>query len=89
MYSIEIWRGGEKRAEARAKARPRCLYRGAYEAGDEIRFASGSQHAIVQVDQQVKPARVYLPNRAFVYRPPLAGDGWRSIRRRRLRATCI
>ena len=75
MYSIEIWRGGEKRAEARGKSEAALLYRGAYEAGDEIRFASGGQYAVVQVDQQVKPARVYLPNRAFVYRPPLAGDG--------------
>ena len=75
MYSIEIWRGGEKRAEARGENEAALLYRGAYEAGDEIRFASGGQYAVVQVDQQVKPARVYLPNRAFVYRPPLAGDG--------------
>ena len=75
MYSIEIWRGGEKCAEARGESEAALLYRGAYEAGDEIRFASGGQYAIVQVDQQVKPARVYLPNRAFVYRPPLAGDG--------------
>lgn len=75
MYSIEIWRGGEKRAEARGENEAALLYRGAYEAGDEIRFASGGRHVVVQVDQQVKPARVYLPNRAFVYRPPLAGDG--------------
>ena len=76
MYSIEIWRGGEKRAEARGESEAALLYRGAYEAGDEIRFASGGRYAVVQVDQQAKPARVYLPNRAFVYRPPLAGiDG--------------
>ena len=75
MYSIEIWRGGEKLAEARGENEAALLYRGAYAVGDEIRFTSGSEHAVVQVDQQVKPARVYLPNRAFVYRPPLAGDG--------------
>ena len=75
MYSIEIWRGGEKLAEARGENEAALLYRGAYEAGDEIRFSSDSQHAVVQVDQQVKPARVYLPPKAFVYRPPLAGDG--------------
>lgn len=75
MYSIEIWRGGEKLAEARGENEAALLYRGAYEAGDEIRFSSDSQHAVVQVDQQVKPARVYLPSGAFVYRPPMAGDG--------------
>ena len=75
MYSIEIWRGGEKLAEAQGESEAALLYRGAYAAGDEIRFASESDHAVVQVDQQVKPARVYLPQKAFVYRPPLAGDG--------------
>ena len=75
MYSIEIWRGGEKLAEARGENEVALLYRGAYEAGDEIRFSSDSQHAVVQVDQLVKPARVYLPSGAFVYRPPMAGDG--------------
>ena len=75
MYSIEIWRGGEKLAEARGENEAALLYRGAYEAGDEIRFSSDSQRAVVQVDQQVKPARVYLPSGAFVYRPPMAGDG--------------
>lgn len=75
MYSIEIWRGGKKLAEARGENEAALLYRGAYEAGDEIRFSSDSQHAVVQVDQQVKPARVYLPSGAFVYRPPMAGDG--------------
>ena len=75
MYSIEIWRGSEKLAEARGKNEAALLYRGAYEAGDEIRFSSDSQHAVVQVDQQVKPARVYLPSGAFVYRPPMAFAG--------------
>ena len=32
MYSIEIWRGGEKRAEARGENEAALLYRGAYEA---------------------------------------------------------
>ena len=58
MYSIEIWRGGKKLAEARGENEAALLYRGAYEAGDEIRFSSDSQHAVVQVDQQVKPGRV-------------------------------
>ena len=53
MYSIEIWRGGKKLAEARGENEAALLYRGAYEAGDEIRFSSDSQHAVVQVDLQV------------------------------------
>lgn len=36
MYSIEIWRGGEKRAEARGENEAALLYRGAYEAGDGL-----------------------------------------------------
>ena len=75
MYSIEIWRGGEKLAGAQGEGEAALLYRGAYEAGDEIRFTSGSERAVVQVDQQVKPARVHLPQKAFTYRPPLEGDG--------------
>ena len=75
MSSIELWRGGEKLAGAQGEGEAALLYRGAYEAGDEIRFTSGSERAVVQVDQQVKPARVHLPQKAFTYRPPLAGDG--------------
>lgn len=88
MYSIEIWRGGEKLAEARGENEVALLYRGAYEAGDEIRFSSDSQHAVVQVDQQVKPARVYLPSGASSIDRRWRATGWRSIRRWHLRAIC-
>lgn len=88
MYSIEIWRGGKKLAEARGENEAALLYRGAYEAGDEIRFSSDSQHAVVQVDQQVKPARVYLPSGASSIGRRWRATGWRSIRRWHLRATC-
>lgn len=75
MYSIEIRRGGRTLAGASGKREAALLFRGEYEAGDEIAFHADGKHAVVQVDQQVKPARVYLPTGEFVYRLPLAGDG--------------
>ena len=75
MYSISIERGGRVLASAQGENEAALLYRGAYEPGDEIIFTSSVQHVRVQVDQAVEPARVYLPQERFVYRPPLAGDG--------------
>ena len=75
MHSIKIMRGGEILAKAHGERGAALLYNGAYQPGDVIAFTSGSTHAVVQVDQQVAPARVYLPKKAFVYRPPLEGDG--------------
>ncbi|MBP3655500.1 MAG: carbohydrate-binding protein [Clostridia bacterium] len=74
MTTIEIMRGGRVIASASAEREAQLLYRGAYEAGDELRFTTDDEYAVVQVDQAVKPARVYLPERAFVYRLPLDGD---------------
>lgn len=75
MYSISIERSGRVLASAQGENEAALLYRGAYEPGDEIIFTSSVQHVRVQVDQAVSPARVYLPQERFVYRPPLAGDG--------------
>ena len=75
MYSIEIWRQGVLLAQSCGAQETALLYKGVYEEGDEIRFSSESDHVLVQVDQQVKPARMYLPEKAFTYRLPLQGDG--------------
>ena len=75
MYSIEILRGGQTLASASGAGEAALLYRGGYEAGDEIVFHAEGKRAIVQVDQQVNPARIYLPEGSFSYRLPLAGDG--------------
>lgn len=75
MYTISIVRDGRTLAGAQGEHEAALLYAGAYEPGDEIRFTSPVRHAVVQVDQQVEPARVYLPQGGFAYRLPLAGDG--------------
>ncbi len=75
MYSIEIVRGGEVLARAEGEHGAALLYHVTYAPGDAIRFESGSTHAVVQVDQQVAPARVYLPEKRFAYSLPLEGDG--------------
>ena len=75
MTSIRIIRGGETIAAAQGAQEAALLFAGAYQSGDEIRFETGYRHAVVQVDQSVAPARVYLPDGAFTYRPPLEGDG--------------
>lgn len=74
MYSIEIRRGGEVLARAQGENEASLLYRGEYLPGDEIAFESAEKRAIVCVDQQVMPARVYLPENGFTYRLPLGGD---------------
>lgn len=75
MTSIAVIRGGEVLESAQGESEASLLYRGAYLPGDEIRFETGYRHALVQVDQAVAPARVYLPEGGFSYRPPLSGDG--------------
>lgn len=73
MTSIRVIRNGEVLAETSAQNEAQLLYRGSYLPGDEIRFETAYTHAVVQVDQAVKPARVYLPEKAFTFRLPLEG----------------
>ena len=74
MYSIRLVRRGETVACAQGEREASLLYNGEYAEGDCIEFTSGSRHAVVQVDQQVAPARVYAPDCAWTYRLPLSGD---------------
>lgn len=73
MTTIEVIRNGEVLSGISAEKEAQLLYRGAYEQGDEIRFTTDYEYAVVQVDQAVKPASVYLPEKAFAYRLPLEG----------------
>lgn len=73
MTKIEIIRGGEVIASIQGEREAQLLYQGEYQQGDAIRFVTDYQYAIVQVDQAVKPARVYLPLCEFTYRLPLEG----------------
>lgn len=73
MTTIEVIRGGDVLASARAEHEAQLFYQGTYEPGDVIRFTTDYEYAVVQVDQAVKPARVYLPTRTMSYRVPLDG----------------
>ena len=73
MTRIEVVRGGEVLAAASGEEEAQLLYRGSYQEGDGIRFTTDYEYAIVQVDQAVKPARVYLPTCEFTFRLPLEG----------------
>ena len=75
MASIEIIRNGQVIARTQGAQEASLLYEGSYQAGDQILFQADGDHAVVQVDQQLMPARVYLPRRRFTFRPPLEGDG--------------
>ncbi len=75
MASIQIIRAGQCIASSGATGETSLLFRAAYQPGDEIRFTADGHHALVQVDQQIAPARVYLPEKTFTFRPPLEGDG--------------
>lgn len=74
MYSISVIRDGQVLACAQGEQEASLLYQGEYREGDCIAFESDSRRAVVQVDQQVMPARVFLPSGAFSYRIPLSGD---------------
>ena len=75
MVSIEIIRNGQVIARTQGAQEASLLYEGSYQAGDQILFQADGDHAVVQVDQQLMPARVYLPRGRFTFRPPLEGDG--------------
>lgn len=74
MYSISVIRDGQVLACAQGNQEASLLYRGEYQEGDCIAFESDSRSVVVQVDQQVMPARVFLPDGTFSYRIPLSGD---------------
>lgn len=75
MAKIEIIRNAKTIASAQGDGEAALLFHGCYEMGDVLLFAGDARHVIVQVDQQMMPARVYLPSGRFEYRLPMADDG--------------
>lgn len=73
MTKIEVLRNGEVIASTHGEREAQLLYQGEYQQGDAIRFMTDYQYAVVQIDQAVKPARVYLPQCEFTFRLPLEG----------------
>lgn len=73
MTTIEIIRNGGVLASISGEKEAQLLYKGGYKLGDEIRFTTDYAYALVQVDQAVKPAHVYLPEKSFTFRLPLEG----------------
>ena len=75
MAEIALYRAGKRLAYAHGRGEVNLLHTEAYQAGDEIEFSADSPFACVKADACVEAARLYLPDRAFRFRLPLAGDG--------------
>jgi hypothetical protein len=71
MYSIQVVSSAGKVKQSESGANyARLLYTLAYEEGDSVVFSSDAQHCVVQADQALPEAMVYLPDRQLVYRIP-------------------
>ena len=73
MTTIEVIRDGRTLVSAQGAREAQLLYQGEYAQGDALRIRTEDTHVIVQVDQAVKPARVYLPQKEMTFRLPLGG----------------
>ncbi len=73
MSTIEIIRGNKVLASVSGEKEAQLLYKGTYQQEDIIHFVTDYEYAVVQVDQQVKPARVCPPTKEFTFRLPLMG----------------
>ncbi len=78
MNKIAIWRGDAVLFQAEAAGELQCVVPYAYQPGDRIEIATDAKRALVQVDQAVPPARLYLPERRMCYRIPLEGDNLKA-----------
>ena len=74
MSRIAIYRGDACLAERSVPGETCLVWNGDYREGDRIEVESDTPYARVSVDQAVASARLYLPERRFTYRLPLAGD---------------
>lgn len=74
MFAVSVWRDGKEIARSEGEEEAVLLFREPYETGDQLRFEADCRRVCVQADQQIAPARLYLPQRAFAYRIPLEGD---------------
>ena len=71
---IQWLRGSGVLSEISASEEAALLLDGEYQIGDCLYFESDTEHVIVQVDQAVAPAHLYLPEKSFTFRLPLDGD---------------
>ena len=74
MFAAGVWRNGKEIARSEGAEEAVLLFREPYEAGDLLRFEAECRRVCVRVDQQIAPARLYLPQMSFSYRIPLEGD---------------
>lgn len=74
MAKISILRGESVLASAEGAKEVLLLYQGGYEQGDAILFESDTPYAILRADAAIAPARVYLPEKKYLYPLPLTGD---------------
>ncbi|MDD3334804.1 MAG: carbohydrate-binding protein [Eubacteriales bacterium] len=74
MSKLQIIRGQEILAQNSGAGEVQLLFTGSYQPGDRIVFEAKQEHCVVQVDQSLTPARVFLPDRRMEYRLPLSGD---------------
>jgi hypothetical protein len=74
MNRIRIMRQDETLAVTAAENETLLVYQGSYQPGDAIVFDSSSRRVLVSIDHTVPPARLYLPEKSFMFRLPLEGD---------------
>ena len=90
MYSIQVTDNmGKVKQSASGANFARHLCTIAYEEGDSIIFLADAQHCVVQADQSLPEAMVYLPEKKLTYKipkgefalayPPLAFAGDRHL----------
>ena len=74
MNRIRIMRGKQTLADCEACGEALLHFRGAYQPGDTIVMESDSRSVVVGVDHTMRAARLYLPEKQWVFRLPLEGD---------------
>ena len=74
MNHIRILRDEQPLAACATDGEALLHFRDIYQPGDTIVFESSANHVVVELDHTVRPARIYLPDKRFVFRLPLEGD---------------
>ncbi|MBN1776704.1 MAG: carbohydrate-binding protein [Clostridiales bacterium] len=74
MNRISIIRQEETLAACEAENEALLYFHGEYQPGDTIVFENDTHYVIAGIDHTVSPARLYLPEKTFIFRLPLEGD---------------
>lgn len=74
MARISVIRSGQILMSRQGAEEAELLFTEEWQQGDSILFESDMEYNVIQVDQVVLPARVYLPGKRMTYRLPLKGD---------------